>query len=85
MAVLGRWEEGQSQIGWEALTGVTVLRLEKMSKPGCYLPEEHFRQREEQLQRPGGRHVPGEFGDQCLSDNRAESGRKWCQRSHEKA
>lgn len=36
-------------------------------------------QRERQVQRPGGRQVPGVFGDQHSSDIMAESSRRGCQ------
>ena len=54
---------------------MTFLRLEKTRDgPGYHLQEEYFRQREEQVQRPLGRHMPGMFG--CLNGSRAESSQR---------
>ena len=83
MAVTGRWEGEQLQIGGGALIEVTFLRLEKTRDgPGYHLQEEYFRQREEQVQRPLGRHMPGMFGHWCLNGSRAERSQRWCQRNH---
>lgn len=83
LVVLGRWEGGQSPVEWGALTEVRFLRLEKIRDgPGYHLQEEYFRQREEKVQRPLGRHMPGMFGDWCLNDSRAGTSQRWRQRNH---